>query len=171
MPFVNEKQCECCKKYSSWYLKKYYCKCDGTCKLFKLKVNKEGKFFVQNYKKSWEDLKIKISDKMVRIKTTNHFSKERINRLNEYEKIIGKSVPLDIFWVDKGHQNGYELHVICSNGLCYVFNERTRELITVLALRQSQYRFYYNVMKKKWDDFVDYRCYLNESLNLNEMIL
>lgn len=169
MPFVNGKQCEKCKKYTQEYVNKYWCKCDGTCSLFKVKVNKNGKFYVQNYSKDWNDLRLAITDKSIRLKATEHFTKERLGRLKETEKIVGVSYPVDVFWVDKGELNGYQLHVICSNGLCFVFNERTRKLITVLILRQAQYRFYYTVMKKKWDDVIDYRCFLNEQINLNEI--
>ena len=169
MSFVNERQCKQCKKYSKYYIENYWCKCDGTCNLFRVKVNKNGKFYVQPYNKDWSDLRMAITDKSIRMKATEHFTKERQSRLKENEKLLGASYPVDVFWVDKGDLNNYQLHVICSNGLCFVFGEKTRKLITVLILRQARYRFYYTVMKKKWDNIIDYRCFLNEQINLNEI--
>ena len=44
--------------------------------------------------------------------------------------------------VNKGHQNGNEIHIIYNNGVIKVYNERTRKFITVLIARVPQVERY-----------------------------
>ena len=44
--------------------------------------------------------------------------------------------------VDKGHENGHEIHIVYNNGIVKVYNERTRKFITVLIARVPQIERY-----------------------------
>ena len=54
----------------------------------------------------------------------------------EHAKVIKIAV------VDKGHENGEEIHVIFNNGIVKVYNARTRKFITVLIARVPQIERY-----------------------------
>ena len=56
--------------------------------------------------------------------------------LEESAKIIRIAV------VNKGHENGNEIHIIYNNGVVKVYNERTRKFITVLIARVPQIERY-----------------------------
>ena len=55
--------------------------------------------------------------------------------------------------VNKGHENGNEIHVIYNNGIIKIYNARTRKFITVLIARVPQVERYKikvtETMKKK----------------------
>lgn len=55
---------------------------------------------------------------------------------NEHAKVCKIAI------VDKGHDDGQEVHVIFNNGIVKVYNERTRKFITVLICRPSQMERY-----------------------------
>lgn len=171
MPFINEPQCEICEKYTSKYISRFYCKCDKTCNLYKCNlhqnyINKSKYMFVKHYNgDEYIDL-----EKLIYTKNfTKHFETSRIKRLDKVENMIGRSIPNDIFIVDRKHKNGEEIHIICENGLCFVFNKNSKKLITILCLRQEQYRFYYVVLKMCWNYDIDYKCKLHETLGLNSI--
>ena len=44
--------------------------------------------------------------------------------------------------VNKGHENGNEIHIIYNNGVVKVYNEHTRKFITVLIARVPQIERY-----------------------------
>lgn len=44
--------------------------------------------------------------------------------------------------VNKGHENGEEIHVIFNNGIVKIYNARTRKFITVLIARVPQIERY-----------------------------
>ena len=74
---------------------------------------------------------------------TQHANKrsERIavaNRLiqNESAKVIKIAI------VDKGHDNGEEVHIIYNNGVVKIYNANTRKFITVLIARLPQMERY-----------------------------
>lgn len=74
---------------------------------------------------------------------TSHALK-RSKRLQVAERLIyeesAKVIKLAV--VDKGHENGEEIHVIYNNGVVKVFNARTRKFITVLIARVPQIERY-----------------------------
>lgn len=104
---------------------------------------------------------------------TKHL-KQRDERIKKYEalNLLNEKI-VSCFKVDKQHKNGYELHAINENGLIYVYNFKSRKLITVLHARSEQIKRYYklcnieipkiiyNIMQK-----VDER---NKAYNLNNM--
>ena len=47
-----------------------------------------------------------------------------------------------IAFVNKGHKNGNEIHVILNNGIIKVYNARTHKFITVLIARVPQIERY-----------------------------
>ena len=68
----------------------------------------------------------------------------RSKRLQVAERLIieecAKVVKIAV--VNKGHENGEEIHVIFNNGIIKVYNARTRKFITVLIARVPQIERY-----------------------------
>ena len=60
--------------------------------------------------------------------------------------------------VNKGHENGNEVHVIYNNGVVKIYNANTRKFITVLIAREPQIERYQikitKTMRKKIDAHV-----------------
>ena len=75
--------------------------------------------------------------------TTSHGVK-RSKRLQVAERLIieesAKVVKIAI--VNKGHENGNEIHVVFNNGVIKVYNARTHKFITVLIARVPQVERY-----------------------------
>lgn len=74
---------------------------------------------------------------------TSHVA-NRSKRLQVAERLIFEESAkvLKIAVVDKGHENGEEIHVIYNNGVVKVYNERTHKFITVLIARVPQIERY-----------------------------
>lgn len=68
----------------------------------------------------------------------------RSKRLQIAERlIIEESAKIcKIAIVNKGHENGNEVHIVYNNGIVKVYNERTRKFITVLIARVPQIERY-----------------------------
>ena len=68
----------------------------------------------------------------------------RSKRLQIAERLIieesAKVVKIAV--VNKGHENGNEIHLVYNNGIVKVYNERTRKFITVLIARVPQIERY-----------------------------
>ena len=68
----------------------------------------------------------------------------RSHRLQVAERLIieecAKVVKIAI--VNKGHENGNEIHLVYNNGVVKVYNEHTRKFITVLIARVPQIERY-----------------------------
>ena len=79
----------------------------------------------------------------------------RSKRLQVAERLIleESAKVLKIAIVNKGHENGNEIHMVYNNGIVKVYNERTRKFITVLIARVPQIERYKvkitRTMKKK----------------------
>ena len=79
----------------------------------------------------------------------------RSKRLQIAERLIieESAKVIKIAVVNKGHENGNEIHVIFNNGIVKVYNEHTRKFITVLIARVPQIERYKikvtKTMKKK----------------------
>ena len=56
--------------------------------------------------------------------------------INESAKVIRIAI------VNKGHENGHEVHIIYNNGIVKIYNERTHKFITVLIARVPQIERY-----------------------------
>ena len=68
----------------------------------------------------------------------------RSKRLQIAERLIieesAKVVKIAV--VNKGHENGAEIHVIFNNGVVKIYNEHTKKFITVLIARVPQIERY-----------------------------
>lgn len=75
--------------------------------------------------------------------TTSH-GVNRSKRLQIAERLIieESAKVIRIAVVNKGHENGEEIHVIFNNGIVKVYNARTRKFITVLIARVPQVERY-----------------------------
>ena len=64
----------------------------------------------------------------------------RSKRLQIAERLIiqESAKVIKIAVVNKGHENGQEIHIVYNNGIVKVYNERTRRFITVLIAREPQ---------------------------------
>ena len=74
---------------------------------------------------------------------TSHGVK-RSKRLQVAERLIieESAKVIKIAVVNKGHENGNEIHIVYNNGVVKVYNARTRKFITVLIARTPQIERY-----------------------------
>ena len=90
---------------------------------------------------------------------TSHIA-NRSKRLQIAERlIINESAKVcKIAVVNKGHENGNEIHLVYNNGVVKIYNERTRKFITVLIARVPQIERYKvkitRTMKKKIESHI-----------------
>lgn len=77
---------------------------------------------------------------------TKHL-KERDKRISLYDdyKLLSDNF-ISCFKVDKKHIDGLELHAINENGLIYIYNFKSRKLITILHARAKQLKRYYEAL-------------------------
>ena len=68
----------------------------------------------------------------------------RSKRLQIAERLIVEESAkvIKIAVVDKGHENGQEIHIIYNNGIVKIYNANTRRFITVLIARVPQIERY-----------------------------
>ena len=68
----------------------------------------------------------------------------RSKRLQIAERLIieesAKVVKIAV--VNKGHENGHEIHIVYNNGIVKIYNANTRKFITVLIARVPQIERY-----------------------------
>ena len=68
----------------------------------------------------------------------------RSHRLQVAERLIieESAKVVKIALVDKGHENGEEVHLVYNNGIVKIYNANTRKFITVLIARVPQIERY-----------------------------
>ena len=68
----------------------------------------------------------------------------RSKRLQIAERLIAEESAkvVKIAVVDKGHENGNEIHLVYNNGVVKIYNQNTRKFITVLIARVPQIERY-----------------------------
>ena len=69
---------------------------------------------------------------------------DRLKRLQIAERLIieESAKVIKIAIVNKGHENGNEIHLVYNNGIVKVYNQNTRKFITVLIARVPQIERY-----------------------------
>jgi hypothetical protein len=77
-------------------------------------------------------------------KQTEHIT-QRSERIKVYQcmGLLDDSNIISCYKVDKKHENGHELHAINKKGLIYIYNFKSRKLITILHARANQIKRYY----------------------------
>lgn len=84
----------------------------------------------------------------------------RSKRLQVAQRLINEESAkvVSIAVVNKGHENGNEVHVIYNNGIVKIYNANSRKFITVLIAREPQIKRYQikitKTMRKKIDAHV-----------------
>ena len=70
---------------------------------------------------------------------TSHIA-NRSKRLQIAERLIieESAKVLKIAIVNKGHENGHEIHMVYNNGVVKIYNANTRKFVTVLIAREPQ---------------------------------
>lgn len=70
---------------------------------------------------------------------TSHIA-NRSKRLQVAERLIIEECAkvIKIAIVNKGHENGHEIHMVYNNGVVKIYNQNTRKFITVLIAREPQ---------------------------------
>ena len=70
---------------------------------------------------------------------TSHIA-NRSKRLQVAERLIIEECAkvIKIAVVNKGHENGNEIHMVYNNGIVKIYNQNTRKFITVLIAREPQ---------------------------------
>ena len=75
---------------------------------------------------------------------SNHYRKQRYRREKFIDKYLGgDGRAIDYFIVDKGHNNGAEIHTITDNGIIIIHNYMTAKMVTKLIARENQIKRYY----------------------------
>lgn len=108
---------------------------------------------------------------------TEHLTEERQNRINKAYEINqasdGSQAPIDaVFLVDKGHEDGKELHCVTENGVIYILNEwkftkYNKGLITILFARPNQVRRLYDSCELEMPPGIMKKCSNNCKNALN----
>ena len=87
---------------------------------------------------------------------TLHINEERFKRVETYYSTLDSGKWVASFIVDKNHENGREIHVIYTNRLIEIYNERTRKFITVLYARNGQIKRYFKTAPMHlFDEFIE----------------
>lgn len=125
---------------------------------------------------------VKLYDKKITIKEllsenlTKHLKHERLERFNKAVELNiynGKQSKIHtVFWVDKNHPDGPELHCVTHKGIIFIINERKyyndeNSFITVLLARPNQVkRLYESCSLSVPEHILEYaRFYLQNKLN------
>lgn len=74
---------------------------------------------------------------------TNH-AYQRCHRLDFIESVIGIGNPVRKFYIDRGHKDGPEIHIVTTTGIIAIFNAITSRFITALIARPGQIQRYYD---------------------------
>ena len=72
---------------------------------------------------------------------TMHLKNDRKERLNTYLSYMKDEIRFVngfCYLVNKGHKNGYEIHLLSDDGFLFIFNYKTKKLITILAVSINQ---------------------------------
>ena len=74
---------------------------------------------------------------------TKHIA-ERTKRIALVERLLINegAKPCGAYIINKGHRNGYEIHVIYNNGIIRIYNQKTGKHITDLIARIPQMERY-----------------------------
>lgn len=73
---------------------------------------------------------------------TLHSKVERKDRYKAYSNLLSRQM-LYCFIVDTEHKNGLEVHCINVNGLIYIYNKTSKNLVTIIHPRPSQLKRYF----------------------------
>lgn len=68
---------------------------------------------------------------------TKHLTDERVDRFN-FHNVNSYIVDGFAAIIDRGHINGFEVHILCSDGIIEIYNLKTQKLITTLNARIGQ---------------------------------
>ena len=104
---------------------------------------------------------------------TNHYKNQRYKREEFIDKYLnGDGKMVDGFIVDKGHQNGLEVHSVTEHGVIIIHNLASGALITKLIARPQQIKRYYESTGREppsdYEDILELARW-HESLNYNNI--
>ncbi len=68
---------------------------------------------------------------------SKHWKADR-KRRNEAIRMIGEGIEITRVVIDRGHENGAEIHTISTTGIITIYNQRTKKMITKLIARPGQ---------------------------------
>ena len=71
---------------------------------------------------------------------------ERVRTVKEIETKAGSVNRISAFFVDKGHKNGPEVHIIRDDAVVEIYNAESKRFITYLIARPGQIRRYYEAL-------------------------
>ena len=95
-----------------------------------------------------------------------HWSNDRSDRRSIYiEKVRTIGSGVYSFLVDTGHPNGYEIHTITEKGFIVIQNNRTKNIITILAARPGQIKRYWLSLEEAFPKDGDFSLILRFAAN------
>ena len=103
-----------------------------------------------------------------KIQYSNHIqSSDRLRRFQHF--LDNPSKICKVFWVDKHHKHGDELHIVTSNATVIIINALTFKLITVLFARKNQIKRYYNAIYQTAPSYLIQAAANNEKKHFNNL--
>ena len=80
-----------------------------------------------------------------------HWKNDRSRRAQKIAE-VGEGKPLFHVYVDRGHRNGPEKHVVTDNAIVIIYNKRTGIHVTSLFARTGQLKEYgHYIPQKTWE--------------------
>lgn len=89
---------------------------------------------------------------------------ERSDRLRSYAKLFSNNF-IHAFLVDTGHEKGKEIHAINNKGLVYVYNKKSKHLITITHPRPKQLKRYFKQLNLNIPEDIEALCISNRIRN------
>lgn len=82
-------------------------------------------------------------------KVTIHFRRDRKERHEFIIGNIGYGETKKVFLVDRGHENGLELHEVTTTGIVRIYNAQSKKWVTMLIAQPYQITRYYDALGLK----------------------
>lgn len=79
------------------------------------------------------DIECEAMLEMLNESETQHWDEQRKLKALALWKILGDGQDYLKVYIDKGHQNGAEIHRCLTNGCVIVYNQRTGKIVTAMA--------------------------------------
>lgn len=99
--------------------------------------------------------------------TSLHYYQDRQTR-ETLIQTIGLGYSLGTFEIDRGHENGPELHTVTSTGIIIIRNKRTKKMVTKLIARPSQIkRYFQGSITREVKNAIE-KAYEHQKLGYNE---
>ena len=103
------------------------------------------------------------------IEVSQHLlSAQRKYRIEGLRDILSEEI-VDVFYVDRNHKNGPEIHIVTCKATILILNFQTKKLCTILFARPGQVRRYYQACQMVAPEKVIEAAHYNLSKHRNNL--